>query len=145
MHPVQEFIQFCDHVHASDDPDCWSLTWLDTLRDGRSLVLRLAVDPGLDDRRGQIWEVGSHHTCAFSLVELEFTDWTLTDDHVLLWDHQEPFSQLNFAGPTVPHENPVMETLRAPSRGRVAMDPIRALLKPRDTREPPVDGKRCAG
>jgi hypothetical protein len=104
MHPVQEFIQFCDHVHASDDQDCWSMTWLDTLREGRSLVLRLAVDPGLDDRRGQIWEVGTRRACGFSLVELEFTDWTLSDNHVLLWDYQEPFSQLNFAGPARPHE-----------------------------------------
>jgi hypothetical protein len=104
MHPVQEFIQFCDHVQASDDQDCWSMTWLDTLREGRSLVLRVAVDPGLNEGRGQIWEVGSRHTCGFSLVEFEFTDWTLSDDHVLLWDYQEPFSQLNFAGPTTPHE-----------------------------------------
>jgi hypothetical protein len=36
-------------------------------------------------------------------VEFEFTDWTLSDDHVLLWDHQEPFSQLNFAGPATCH------------------------------------------
>ena len=34
MHPVQEFIQFCDHVHASDDHDCWSMTWLGHLAGG---------------------------------------------------------------------------------------------------------------
>ena len=69
------------------------------------MVLRLAVDPGLDEGHGQIWEVGSRHTCGFSLVEFEFTDWTLSDDHVLLWDYEEPFSQLNFIGPTTPHED----------------------------------------
>jgi hypothetical protein len=104
MHPVQEFIEFCDHVRANDDHDCWSMTWLDTLREGRSLVLRLAVDTGLNDRPNQIWEVGSHHTRGFSLVEFELTDWTLSDDHVLLWDHQEAFSQLNFIGPCQRHE-----------------------------------------
>ena len=31
MHPVQEFLEFCDHVRADDDHDCWSMTWLDTL------------------------------------------------------------------------------------------------------------------
>jgi hypothetical protein len=99
MHPVHEFIEFCDHVQADDDHECWSMTWLDTLREGRSLVLRLAVDTGLNDRANQIWEVGCQHTRGFSLLEFELTDWTLTDDHVLLWDHQEPFSQLNFIGP----------------------------------------------
>jgi hypothetical protein len=105
MHPVQEFIEFCDHVRANDDHDCWSMTWLDTLREGRSLVLRLAVDTGLNDRPNQIWEVGCRHTRGFSLVEFELTDWTLAEDHVLLWDHQEPFSQLNFIGPCERHED----------------------------------------
>ncbi len=100
MRPVQQFIQFCEHVRANDDHDCRSMTWLDTVREGRSLVLKLAVDTGLDEWPNQIWEVGCRHTRAFSLVDFELTDWTLTDDHVLLWDHQEPFSQLNFRGPT---------------------------------------------
>jgi hypothetical protein len=105
MHPVQEFIEFCDHVRDTDDHDCWSMTWLDTLREGRSLVLRLAVDTGLNERPNQIWEVGSHQTRGFSLVEFELTDWTLADDHVLLWDHQEPFSQLNFSAPFTRHDD----------------------------------------
>ena len=105
MHPVQEFMQFCDHVRDADDHDCWSMTWLDTLREGRSVVLRLAVDTGLNERPNQIWEVGSHQTRAFSLVEFELSDWTLAEDHVLLWDHQEAFSQLNFTGPCKRHED----------------------------------------
>jgi hypothetical protein len=109
MHPVQEFIQFCDNVDASDDDDCWSMTWLDTLREGRSLVLRLAVDIGLHDPSNQIWEVGSHHTRGFSLADFDLTDWTLTDDHPLLWDHQEAFSQLNFIGPCKRHEDVLWE------------------------------------
>ena len=100
------------------------MTWLDTLREGRSLVLRLAVDTGLNDRPNQIWEVGSHHTRGFSLVEFELNDWTLADDHVLLWDHQEPFSQLNFAGPPASDTKTCMEALRASSRGRMALDPV---------------------
>jgi hypothetical protein len=96
MHPVQEFIEFCDHVRANDDHECWSMTWLDTLREGRSLVLRLAVDTGLNDSPNQVWEVGSRDTRGFSLVDFDLTEWTLADDHVLLWDHNEPFNQLNF-------------------------------------------------
>jgi hypothetical protein len=105
MRPVQEFIQFCDNVRANDDHECWSMTWLETLREGRSLFLRLAVDTGADDRPSQIWEVGSHQVRGFSLVDFEFTDWTLSEDHALLWDHQEPFSQLNFVGPRTNHES----------------------------------------
>jgi hypothetical protein len=104
MHAVQEFIQYCDHVQADDDHGCWSMTWLDTLREGRSLVLRLAFDHGPNERANEIWEVGCHRTRGFSLVEFELSDWTLADDHVLLWDHQEPFSQLNFLGPHTRHE-----------------------------------------
>ncbi len=100
---VQEFVAFCDKVHERDEHECWSMTWLDTLRDGDTLALRLAVDTGLDDMPDQIWEVGCHHTRAFSLVEFEFSDWTLYDDHVLLWDFEEPFSQLNFRGPSGCH------------------------------------------
>jgi hypothetical protein len=105
MRPVHDFIQFCDHVRANDDHECWSMAWLDTLREGRSLVLRVAVDTGLYDGPSQIWEIGCDRTRAFSLVEFELTDWTLSDDHVLLWDHQEPFSQLNFIGPPSKHED----------------------------------------
>jgi hypothetical protein len=105
MHPVQDFVQFCEHVDADDEHGCWSMTWLDTLREGRSLALRLAVDTGPNDRPNQIWEVGSHHTRGFSLVEFELSDWTFAEDHVLLWDHQEPFSQLNFIGPCSRHED----------------------------------------
>ncbi len=120
MHPVQEFIQFCDHVRASDDHDCWSMTWLDTVRDGPSLVLRLAVDTGLNERPNQIWEVGSHHIRGFSLAEFELTDWTLANDHVLLWDHQEAFSQLNFIAPCKRHETSCGSSMSviARSRGR---------------------------
>jgi len=103
MCPIQEFTEFCDHVHARDHHECWSMTWLDTEREGRMLSLRLGIHTGMDDVPDQIWEVGSEHTRAFSLVELEFTDWTFSDDHVLLWDHQEPFSQLNFRGPPSSH------------------------------------------
>jgi hypothetical protein len=103
MFPVQEFIEFCDQVHARDHDECWSMTWLDTLREGRKLILRLGILTGMDDVPDQIWEVGSERTRAFSLNEFEFTDWTFSDDHVLLWDHQEPFSQLNFAGPPGSH------------------------------------------
>jgi hypothetical protein len=100
---VQEFVEFCDHVHDSDDHDCWSMTWLDTLREGRSLTLRVAVHTNLDDLPDQLWEVGCRHTRAFSLVEFDFSAWTLSDDHVLLWEHQEPFSQLNFLAPDSCH------------------------------------------
>jgi hypothetical protein len=102
---VQEFVEFCDLVQGSDDHDCWSMTWLDTLREGRSLVLRVAVHTNIDDLPDQLWEVGCQHTRAFSLMEFEFSAWALSDDHVLLWDHEEPFSQLNFrAGATPPFE-----------------------------------------
>jgi hypothetical protein len=103
MTQVQEFIQFCEHVHVRDHDECWSMTWQDTLREGRKLILRLGIHTGLDDVPNQIWEVGSERTRAFSLVEFEFTDWTFSDDHVLLWEHEEPFSQLNFAGPASSH------------------------------------------
>jgi hypothetical protein len=104
MRPVQDFIQFCDEVQANDDHECWSMTWLDAAREGRSLTLRLAVDPGLYDGTSQVWELGCHHTREFSLVDFDFTDWTFAEDHVLLWDHTEPFSQLNFIGPPVANE-----------------------------------------
>jgi hypothetical protein len=105
VHPVQEFVQFCDGVREHFDHDCWSITWLDTVREGRSLALRLAVDTGLNEQPNQIWEVGSHHARGFSLVEFELTDWILADDHVLLWDHQEAFSQLNFSAPCKKHDD----------------------------------------
>ena len=72
------------------------MTWLDTLREGRSVVLRLAVDTGLDDLPTRSGKLGSHQARGFSLVEFELTHWTMADDHVLLWDYQEPFLQLNF-------------------------------------------------
>jgi hypothetical protein len=100
---VQEFVEFCDLVQGSDDHDCWSMTWLDTVREGRSLVLRVAVHTNLDDLPDQLWEVGCQHTRAFSLVEFDFSAWTLSDDHVLLWEHEEPFSQLNFLAPASCH------------------------------------------
>ena len=105
MHPVQEFIQFCDHVRADDDHDCWSMTWLDTVREGRSLVLRLAVDTGLNERPNQIWEVGSHHARGFSLVEFELTDWTLADDHVLLVGPPGAVQSAQFPAPCKRHED----------------------------------------
>jgi hypothetical protein len=104
MHAVSAFIDFCEHVHAEDHHECWSMTWLDTLRDGRTLRVRLVVQSGMEDLPDQVWEVGAHNTRAFSLTEFEFTDWTLTDNHVLLWDHEEPFSQLNFTGPPCSHD-----------------------------------------
>jgi hypothetical protein len=104
MQSVTEFIEFCENVHRQDHDECWSMTWLDTVRDGRTLLVRLVVHSGMDDLPDQIWEVGARNTRAFSLMEFEFTDWTYSDDHVLLWDHQEPFSQLNFAGPACSHE-----------------------------------------
>jgi hypothetical protein len=103
MCPVQEFLAFCDHVHAEDHDECWSMTWLDTQREGRSLILRLGIHTGMPDLPNQIWEVGSRQARAFSLVEFEFTDWTFSNHHVLLWDHQEPFNQLNFTGPPSSH------------------------------------------
>jgi len=103
MCPIQDFIEFCDHVHNHDYDENASMTWLDTLREGRKLILHVGIQTGMDDVSNQIWEVGSEHTRAFSLVEFDFTDWTFSDDHVLLWDHQEPFSQLNFAGPPSCH------------------------------------------
>ena len=103
MRSVEAFLDFCDVVHARDHHECWSMTWLDTVRDGKSLTLRLGVHAGLDDVPDQVWEVGVRHARVFSLVEFEFTAWTILDDHVLLWDHQEPFSQLNFRGPASRH------------------------------------------
>jgi hypothetical protein len=103
MSQVQEFLDFCDLVHAQDLHESWAMTWLDTMREGRSLVLRLAVHTGLDDVPNQIWEVGAHHTRGFSLTEFELGAWAFSRDHVLLWEHQEPFSQLNFCGPSCRH------------------------------------------
>ena len=62
MHPVQAFLDFCDLVHAQDHHECWSMTWLDTMREGKSLTLRLGVHTGLDDVPDQVWEVGARHT-----------------------------------------------------------------------------------
>ena len=104
MRPVDDVHRVLRPVHAQDDHECWSMTWLDTLREGRSLDrCDWGSHTGLDDVPDQIWEVGARHTRAFSLVEFEFTAWTISDDHVLLWDHQEPFSQLNFRGPASSH------------------------------------------
>jgi len=100
---VQEFVEFCDHVRTCDHDDNSSMTWLDSYRDGRKLILRVGVRTGSDDVADQIWEIGTEYTREFSLVDFDFSDWTFTDDHVLLWDHQEPFSQLNFAGPSSSH------------------------------------------
>ena len=41
--------------------------WLDTMREGRTLTLRLGVHTGLDDVPDQVWEVGARHTRAFFL------------------------------------------------------------------------------
>ncbi len=100
---VDAFLDFCDLVHAQDYHECWSMTWLDTLREGKSLTLRLGVHTGLDDMPDQVWEVGARYTRVFSLVEFEFTAWTISDDHVCSGTHQEPFSQLNFRGPASSH------------------------------------------
>jgi hypothetical protein len=103
MQSVEAFLDFCDLVHAQDHHECWSMTWLETMRDGKELTLRLGVHTGLDDVPDQVWDVGARHTRVFSLVEFEFTAWTISDDHVLLWDHQEPFNQLNIRGPASSH------------------------------------------
>jgi hypothetical protein len=103
MCPVQDFVEFCDLVHARDHDECWSMAWLDTIREGRKLILRLGIDTGLDEVPNQIWEVGAEHTRAFCLGEFEFTAWTYSSDHALLWEHQEPFTQLNFKGPAGCH------------------------------------------
>jgi hypothetical protein len=103
MRTVDAFLEFCDLVHSRDYHECWSMTWLDTMREDKSLTLRLGVQTGLDDVPDQVWEVGARCTRVFSLVEFEFTAWTISDDHVLLWEHQEPFTQLNFRGPASSH------------------------------------------
>jgi hypothetical protein len=103
MPTVDAFLEFCDLVHEQDVHECWSITWLDTLREGRSLTLRLGIQTGLDEVPDQVWEVGARSTRAFSLDEFEFTSWAVSDDHVLLWEHQEPFSQLNIRGPASSH------------------------------------------
>jgi hypothetical protein len=79
------------------------MTWLDTIRDGRKLAIRVGIRTGTEDVGDEIWEIGAEYTREFSLVEFEFTDWTFTDNHVLLWDHKEPFNQLNFAGAPACH------------------------------------------
>jgi hypothetical protein len=103
MSQVQEFLDFCDLVHAQDLDENWSMTWLDALREGRTLIARLGVHTGLDDVPNQIWEVGARDTRAFSLMEFDLNEWTFSQDHVLLWEHQEPFSQLNYRGPLCRH------------------------------------------
>ena len=35
MRTVDAFLDFCDLVHARDYHECWSMTWLDTLRRGQ--------------------------------------------------------------------------------------------------------------
>jgi hypothetical protein len=100
---VQEFVEFCDHVQTRDHDENSSMTWLDSFRDGRKLLLRVGIHTGTEDVPDQVWEIGAEYTREFSLVELEFNDWTFTDHHALLWDHEEPFSQLNFAGPSSCH------------------------------------------
>jgi hypothetical protein len=103
MRTVDAFLEFCDLVHSRDYHECWSMTWLDTMREDKSLTLRLGVQTGLDDVPDQVWEVGARCTRVFTLDEIEFTAWTISDDHVLLWEHQEPFTQLNFRGPASSH------------------------------------------
>jgi hypothetical protein len=103
MQTVEAFLDFCDLVHAQDVHECWSITWLDTLREGKSLTLRLGIETELDEVPDQVWEVGARNTRAFSLDEFEFTSWAVSDDHVLLWEHREPFSQLNIRGPASSH------------------------------------------
>ncbi len=136
MRTVDAFLDFCDLVNASDYHECWSMTWLDTLRNGRSLTLRLGVHTGLDDMPDQVWEVGTRYTRVFSLVDFEFTAWTLADDHVLLWDHQEPFSQLNFRGPASSHGEILWDLVRAAPGSRRSLDPVRALHQPGVSLEP---------
>jgi len=104
MSQVQEFLDFCDLVHAQDLHESWSMTWLEILRDGRTLTVRLGVDTGMDDVPDQIWEVGAHQTRSFALTELNLYEWTFSQEHVLLWDHQEPFSQLNYRGSPCCHD-----------------------------------------
>jgi hypothetical protein len=102
---VQEFVEFCDNVRTCDLNESSSMTWLDTLREGRKLILRVGVHTATDDIPDQIWEVGCENTREFSLVEFDFNDWTFSDDHAILWDHNEPFSQLNFVGAHSSHED----------------------------------------
>jgi hypothetical protein len=103
MRTVEAFLDFCDLVHSQDCDECWSMTWLDTSRDGKSLALRLGVHTGLDDVPDQVWEVGAGYARVFSLTEFEFTAWNISEDHVLLWEHQDPFNQLNFLGSASSH------------------------------------------
>jgi hypothetical protein len=103
MHAVEAFLDFCDLVQSQDVDECWSITWLDTLREGKSLTLRLGIHTGLEEVPDQVWEIGARHARAFALTEFEFTSWTISEDHVLLWEHQEPFSQLNIHGPASSH------------------------------------------
>ena len=58
MQTVEAFLEFCDLVHAQDVHECWSITWLDTLREGKSLTLRLGIHTGLEEVPDQVWEVG---------------------------------------------------------------------------------------
>jgi hypothetical protein len=102
---VQEFVDYCEHVSTCDLDENSSMTWLDTMRDGRKLVIRVGIRTGTEDVGDEIWEIGAEYTREFSLVEFEFTDWTFTDNHVLLWDHKEPFNQLNFAGSPACHRD----------------------------------------
>jgi hypothetical protein len=105
MGSVEEFLDFCERVDVLDDSENWSMTWLEAWRDNRSVIVRIGVDPRLDEVSHQVWDVGSRSVRAFSLMDFEFTAWTLSDDHALLWEYQEPFSQLNFLGPASSHED----------------------------------------
>jgi len=104
MGTLQEFVDSCDRVDAVSDGDDWWMTWLDSRRERQTVILRVRLDTRSGDIANELWEIRCQNTRAFSLGEIEFTDWTLSEDHVLLWDFQKPISQLFFRGPESRHE-----------------------------------------
>ena len=108
------------------------MTWLDTVREGRSLIsaargpyrARRPARPDLGSR-------GSPHP-RFSLVEFEFTDWTLLGRPrpACGTTRSRSASSISSGPACEPRRGPV-ELARAPSRGRRPLDSVRALLEPR--------------
>ena len=146
MRPVQEFIEFCDQVHANDDHECWSMTWLDTLREGRSLILRLAVDTGLDDGPSQIWEVGlAHHTRGFPWSTSSSPTGPLRRPRPACGTTKSRSASSISRGPPAEHEEVLWRLYERHRAVASALDSVRALPQSGGPRVPAVGGMRGPG
>lgn len=113
MGAIDEFLDDCRDVMYDPDPEDWSVSWSEVRCQPGSIELRLCIEAPSGEGGSRIWRVRSEGVREARLTAGQDTGSypphspvVLLDDHILLWGHNEPTSQLSVLvrGPTAKRE-----------------------------------------